>query len=258
MIKSNSILRALPSELDRKQELFLDGIRHSAEIANLAYERLRGVLTEIASEDIPESERGQLYTPAFLDAWAVVDSIDRFRALYRLFPEAQMKDRNEADESDRNTMRKVRDVRNVTDHMAERMDYILSKKSAAMGMLSWCTVVSVEHGTCFACSIVPGTLGLQSGPIVNPAGREIELPSGLIAITAGEHTADLSAAMSVMSRRVNDIEVQIEKFVDEHNLKESRAGADLFVRMSISFDTSSEAGAPQNQTNAEQGDAPKP
>jgi hypothetical protein len=243
MIKPNSVLRCLPSELDRKQALFLDGIRHSAEIANLAYERLKHVLTQIASEDTADSERKLLYTAAFLDAWAVVDSIDRFRSLYRLFPNAQMKEGNKSNTLEKDILQKIRDVRNVTDHLAERIDYVLSKKSAALGILSWCTMVSVERGMCLACSIIPGTLGRLSGPIVNSAGRQIELPSGLISITAGEHTADISAAMSIMSSRVKDIERQIEKFVDEHNLKESRAGADLFIQLSMSFNTSSEENA---------------
>lgn len=250
MIKPDSILRRLPSDLDRKQALFLDGIRHAAEIAHLAYERLRHLLTKIAAEDTSDDERGQLYTPAFLDAWSVVDSIDRFRGLYSLFPGAQMRAGDASDQVAREIFQSVRDVRNVTDHLANRMDHVLANKSAAMGMLSWCTVISLEQGTCAACSIIPGTLGRLSGPIVNPAGKNIELPSGLIAITAGEHTADLSEAMSVFRNRIADTESQIEEFVDVNNLKESRAGADLFIRLSISFDNGFETQTHSSEKNA--------
>ncbi|QQS40351.1 MAG: hypothetical protein IPM63_13415 [Acidobacteriota bacterium] len=250
MIKPDSILRRLPSGLDRKQALFIDGIRHSGEIASFAYERLKRVLTQIASEETPQSERGALFTPAFLDAWAVVDAIDRFRGLYKLFPGAQLKEGDKSDEKARDTLQKIRDVRNVTDHMAQLMDHILSRKSAALGMLSWCTMVSVEQGRCLSCSIIPGTLGRQSAPTVNPAGRDIELPTGLISLSAGEHSADLSDAMSVMTSRVKDIETQIEKFVNEHKLDENQAGADLFISLLISFDTSSEAKPRQDHTDA--------
>ena len=238
MIKRDSILRRLPLELDRKQALFLDGIRHSAEIAHLAYERLRGLLTKIACDENSEHERGELYTAVFLDAWSVVDSIHRFLDLYRLFPEARMVEADPSDQKDREVFQRVRDVRNVTDHLGQRMDYVLSRKSAAMGILSWCTIISPEQGVAVICSIIPGTLGCQSGPIVNPCGKNVELPSGMVSITACEHTADLSEAMTVLRHRVSEIENQIENFVDANNLKGSQAGADLLIQLTISFDNS--------------------
>lgn len=241
MIAPDSILRRLPPELDRKQTLFLDGIRHSAEIAHLAYERLGCILTRIAIEDPSKDEGRQLYTSALLDAWSVVDSIDRFRGLYQRFPESRMREGDASAQADRDTLQKVRNVRNVTDHLYTRMDHVLAKRSAAMGILSWCTVISPEQGTCIACAIIPGTLGRQSGPIVNPAGKQIEIPSGLISIKAGEHTADLSAAMTVLRNRVAEIEKQVDDFVDSHNLRGIQAGSDFCIRLSISLDTGAEA-----------------
>lgn len=241
MIKRDSILRHLPLELDRKQALFLDGIRHSAEIAHLAYERLRVLLTKIASDDNSEHERAGLYTAAFLDAWAIVDSIHRFQDLYRLFPEARIIEADPSDQKDREVLQRVRDVRNVTDHLGQRMDYVLSRKSSAMGILSWCTIVRPEYGVGIICSIIPGTIGCQSGPIVNPCGKSVELPSGMVSITAGEYTADLSEAIKILGHRVSEIENQMEIFVDANNLEGSQAGADLLIQLSISFDNSAKA-----------------
>ena len=41
IIDEGSPFRRLPSELDRRQALFLDGIRYSVEMADLAHTRLR-------------------------------------------------------------------------------------------------------------------------------------------------------------------------------------------------------------------------
>jgi hypothetical protein len=48
IIDDNSPLRRLPGELNRKQALFLDGIRYSVEIAYLSHTRLRQTLFELA------------------------------------------------------------------------------------------------------------------------------------------------------------------------------------------------------------------
>ena len=87
MISRDSILRRLPPELDRKQALFLDGIRHAGEIAGLAYPRLQATLTTIAVEQLEPERADPLFTSAFLDAWSLVDVIDRFRALWLLLPD---------------------------------------------------------------------------------------------------------------------------------------------------------------------------
>jgi hypothetical protein len=50
IIDEGSPFRRLPSELDRRQALFLDGIRYSVEMADLAHTRLRQTLFDIAKE----------------------------------------------------------------------------------------------------------------------------------------------------------------------------------------------------------------
>ncbi|QDV12795.1 hypothetical protein CA51_26810 [Rosistilla oblonga] len=81
MLKPNSVFRELPSALDRKQVLFLDGIGKSYEITAFAYQRLKAMLTTIPNGDLESASCRELYVPALLDAWAIVDSIDRFSAL---------------------------------------------------------------------------------------------------------------------------------------------------------------------------------
>ena len=235
MISKDSVLRRLPTAIDKKQSLFLDGIRHSVEIASLAYNRLKRILTKIAEEQINEEERGALYTPAFLDAWAIVDAIDRFRTLDNQFPHAIIEEPKNQESSGLSDFSAIRNVRNVADHLSQRMDYVLSKKGTALGILSWCTMTSVEKKECVSCSIIPGTVGKRTGPLVNPAGKNIELPTGLITLTAGEHTADLSASITLMETRTRSLEKQLDAFIESNNLTGDRAGADLFVRATLKF-----------------------
>lgn len=86
IISDDSILRQLPPELDRRQVLFLDGVRHTGEIADLAYERLKSTLTQIAIQELSLDELRPFFTSACLDAWALINVIDRFRALWSLMP----------------------------------------------------------------------------------------------------------------------------------------------------------------------------
>jgi hypothetical protein len=89
MIDFNSPLRRLPPQLDRKQALFFDGIRHSVEIVHLAYSRLQHTLTNFALNYEVTPLPSETFTSAFLDAWAVVDGIDRFRAFWKLMPNTE-------------------------------------------------------------------------------------------------------------------------------------------------------------------------
>jgi len=73
IIGPDSPLRRLPTALDRKQALFLDGIRFSVEMADLAYQRLRHTLLNFESS----FDRSAAYSPgvvAMIDAWVIIDN----------------------------------------------------------------------------------------------------------------------------------------------------------------------------------------
>ena len=65
IIRTDSVLRQLPVGLDRKQALFLDGIRHAAEIMSLAYSRLTTTLTRIAQSDPDRPDLSSDITSSF-------------------------------------------------------------------------------------------------------------------------------------------------------------------------------------------------
>ncbi|MES2483963.1 MAG: hypothetical protein V4609_18410 [Pseudomonadota bacterium] len=241
MLAPNSVLRRLPVELDRKQALFFDGIRHAAEIAEFAHARLRRTLTEIAlREEQPWSGEG-LSTSAFLDAWSLVDVIDRFRALWLLLPHAVPDSLPAGTKTFSEIAQPIRALRNVADHLAQRAEYVLAQEGTALGVLSWCTVLEPDRTKAVICTIVPGTMQRRSVPGMNPAGRAMDLPTGLIQLTAGEHTACVSEVLAEMQIRVSSLEASLGEALRVQAAGLGHAGGDLLLKMHVAFPAPGEA-----------------
>lgn len=232
MIATTSILRRLPAELDRKQLLFFDGIRHAAEIVSLAHSRLQQTLTSIALADGGEG-KGALFPAAFLDAWAIVDGIDRFRALWKLIPGMVPTPPPPSEPTFSELSQGIRDLRNVADHLAQRADYIIAKNGTALGSLSWYTAVSPDGREGLICTIAPGTQVKGRHSVVNPGGRTGEYPTSMIQLSAGEHVACLSDVLPHMSKRISELEHALEQGIEALGLKGRQVGADLLIKMSI-------------------------
>ncbi len=236
MISKDSVLRHLPPHLDRKQALFIDGIRHAGEIAGLAYMRLQHTLARIATRQYEGEEESQLTTSAFLDAWALVDVIDRFRTLWKLLPNASHSTPPTGHKKFSELAQPARDLRNVADHLAQRADYVVACKGSALGVLSWFTATIPSGAEGILCTIIPGTIQPASNQIVNPAGQEIELPTGFIHLAAGEHIANLSTVIAGMAIRIRQLEVSLANNLQQGLPNHERAGADLIIRMDVAFE----------------------
>jgi len=225
------VLRRLPASMNSKEVLFLDGIRHAAEISSLAYSRLQTTLTHIATAVPKEEEADALYCAAFLDAWAVVDAIDRFRALWTLLPIPVRSEPADGNPNFTTISQPVRDLRNVADHLAQRADYVIAQRGSALGVLSWFTVTDAAKVEGLSCVIVPGTLRLGTSEVsmVNPAGKAIELPTGLIHLAAGGYSACLSDVIPAMALRVAQLEQALEATFVQLGVTSSIARADLLI-----------------------------
>lgn len=75
-----------------KQALFIEGIRVSIEMADLAHQRLQGILPLLSSMQ-PINQEPHPSVSAMLDAWSIVDSLHRLRGLMRHMPGIQKRDR---------------------------------------------------------------------------------------------------------------------------------------------------------------------
>ena len=90
IIEPGSVLRRLPSNLAPRQRALLDGIRFSAEMCELAFERLINSLIGITQERNAEGVIG--FAAPFADAWTMIDAANRMRPLMKALPGADRAD----------------------------------------------------------------------------------------------------------------------------------------------------------------------
>lgn len=235
MIAHDSLLRKLPAGADRKQALFIDGIRHAAEIASLAYSRLRETLTHIALSDLNEQDRVTYSTAAFLDAWAFVDAIDRFRALWKQMPLPKTKQPISGVPSLDEVTLPFRELRNVADHIAQRIDFVLSKHSAALGVLSWFTATTVNPVQGYMCSIIPGTVTNGRAAMPTPAGRSSEFRTFGIWLEAGGYKACLCDVIPHVAQHIKRLEESVASGNSKLKEDEPYASSDVIVKALVSF-----------------------
>jgi hypothetical protein len=231
MISDDSILRRLPIQIERKQLLFLDGMRHAGEIVCLAYSRLQSSLTKIAHEDDAAQSRRDI-TSAYLDVWAIVDAVDRFRLLWRLTPGREDDDPNKTRGFEEEASA-IKNLRDVSDHLAQRADYIVAQNSTALGVLGWFTATIEDGSEGVICTLAPGTIQKGNHPAVNPGGRTGEFPTCMIQLSAGEYTACLSDVLPHMGKIIKGIEESISEFLRENVLDGQQAGCDIVLKMSV-------------------------
>lgn len=236
MVSATSILRRLPPQLNRKQALFFDGLRHAVEIAQLAYERLEGTLTNLAIHEQTGEPEPRDFTSAFLDAWAFVDAVDRFRCLWKLMPGIHILPPPQNDPMFRRLKEPIRELRNVADHLGQRADYVIASGGAALGILTWCTFTDKARNAGLSCALFPGTLVATAGKLVNPADEPAQLTqTGRIHLEAGEHRACLSNILPELELRISEIEAQLETQLGAAGLDGQQASSDCFIAMAFEF-----------------------
>ncbi len=75
------------------------------------------------------------------------------------------------------------------------------------GGLSWQYMESPATGTGNVLLLVPGTVAVTKGlPMVNPLGKEVEIPIGLVELTAAEVTVCLSDVLQAVARFAGRLE----------------------------------------------------
>ena len=232
MVSPTSILRHLPPQLNSKQALFLDGIRHAVEIAQFAYGRLEKTLTDLALHEPTGSANPDAFTSAFLDAWAFVDAVDRFRCLWKLMPGVQILSPPPNDPMFRRLKEPIRELRNIADHLAQRAEYVVASRGAALGVLTWCTFTDDEGNSGVSCALLPGTIASASVKLVNPADETAQITkTGRIHLEAGEYRACLSNILPELELRISEIEEQLETQLGAAGLEGQQAGSDCFIAM---------------------------
>lgn len=230
LLGRDSVLRQIPVNVDPKQALFLDGIRHAVEIMDVAYGRLRDALTHLALHPPASNELPDLSAHAFLDAWSFVDAVDRFRMMYTQMPGMKLRTARTGI-SPLRVMQEFRNLRNVADHLAQRADFVLSRNGTALGELTWLTGAQLQPEViAWHCTLRPGTLQSVPPTQTNPIVSTLDWPTDSIRLSAGGYEGNLSAVRTHIAVRIRHLEAQLQPLFQRSTQAQVLIINDMFVR----------------------------
>lgn len=234
LLRRESPLRRIPVNVTPKQALFFDGIRHAVEVMDVAFKRLRDALTRLALNDPTSEDLPLICAGVFLDAWAMVDAIDRFRMLYSTTPGMSFGPPRDGVQPLREVLQVFRDLRNIGDHLSQRADRVLSQGGGALGELTWLTGASLSPKViAWHCTLRPGTLRSKPALPSQPIESTLDWPTDFICISAGGFQGNLSAVRTAIAARVRHLEVQLENILSEVRFASVAVINDYFGRRAV-------------------------
>jgi hypothetical protein len=234
LLGRDSVLRQIPVNVDPKQALFLDGIRHAVEIMDVAFGRLRDGLTHLALHPPASNELPELSAHAFLDAWSFVDAFDRFRMMYTQMPGIKFGAAKAGIPPLREAMQEFRNLRNVADHLAQRTDFVLSRNGAALGELNWLTGVQLlPEVIAWHCTLRPGTLQSAPPTQTNPIVSTLDWPTDSIRLSAGGYEGNLSVVRTHIAVRIRHLEAQLQRVFQQPTQAQVPILNDMFIRRPV-------------------------
>ena len=115
--------------------MFLDGIRYSIEIADLAYGRLYAWAAQVTKtgEDGKGNDR-TVYRGVIGDAWAMIDAVHRLRRLLDNMPRLK---RGLAIKGFLAVTKDVSTIRHRVQHLDEQIRTLAQKQLPTWGSVSW-------------------------------------------------------------------------------------------------------------------------
>jgi hypothetical protein len=150
LIRSDSPLIRLPRTVPAIQASLLDAVRLCAQFIDREYRRVEDSLTQIT----PDYDRALALGPAaIMDAWAIVDTVHRLRALV---------DRVAGDRNQKRLFQKrthdVEHLRNSFQHLVGDHRALTDADAPILGTLTWLCPVDIEKRTFCLWSFSPGRL----------------------------------------------------------------------------------------------------
>ena len=230
----DSILKKIPANVSAKQAVFLDGIRHAAEIMDIAYGRLQETLTQLALHPPTATELPDISAHVFLDAWSFIDAVDRFRMLYTNMPGIQFGAPKSGAPTFLEVTQVFRKLRNVAAHLAAQADKVVSENSSAWGVLTWFTVAQLQPEiVAWHCTLRPGTLQSLPPTHSKPVIATLNIPTDSIQLAAGGFTGNLSEIRSHVATRIRHLEKELQRVFQGPNHMEVRIINDMFSRRPV-------------------------
>jgi hypothetical protein len=174
----------LPGSIEPRQALWLDGVLTSIEMAKVSYRRLQSSL--VAEQSVDRAAE------VSLDAWALVDTLNRLRVLISRLPGLRTK--SPGAQLIVRALKPVQDLRNAVQHMDGEIGPLSSAKLPLWGAIAW---VQRNDDGLVSRTLLAGVwldpMNVRMNvPAIHPVRREIESPVGPIELTAAGTTISLS------------------------------------------------------------------
>ena len=231
IIGKDSPLRHLPKKLNAKQTLFLDAIRYCIEMADASYLSLKGTLQTLTSQ-YPRQPDASILGPstvkALIDAWSIIDTINRLRNLLDRMP--GVKKKSPGFILFLKQTNGVEDLRNIIQHLDSEIDGLIATNSAVLGTLSWAIALDPTGERILSCVLRPGTLLSPTAPFPFPAGN-VQFPIDRITLSAGNKSVCLSDTMIHLAKFASSTERELQKQFKEL----SAATADVLLILEINM-----------------------
>jgi len=230
LFAEDSPFRKPPGFLTRKQLLVVDGLRYSAEMAHVAYQRLRSTLQEISAGHFTPSSAHAV--EALQDAWSIVDSANRFRDLLGNFPGLKQDSWTKVF---RERTVDVDELRNCVQHPVGELENLAMGGGQVWGYLSWAELLQGKptghwFGLCYG-SHFAGDQWFIAGPATLP----FRVANDRIRLTAYGREVYLwriVAAMVVAARKVEE-QLQAGKVQARGPAATGYTGSDYLFRATI-------------------------
>lgn len=231
LVPENSPLRRPPSELSRRQVLFLDGIRYAAEMADVAYQRLSEELMRLAES--PDEPSTRDIARLMLDAWSIVDAVHRFFDIVGAMPGL----------AQGSWLRVLRDrcgdllaLRDDIQHQNERAVIVPGRPNQLWGYLSWAAVDQSGQYTGKWWMVSAGSEYVNDQCLfVGPYTLPFSVPSGRIRLNAFDRSVYLGrcvqAVIEVIAHLTDELKSGAVRPVGEPAA--DRRGADSVMSASV-------------------------
>lgn len=195
---------------DLQKFLFTDGLQHSVHMSDLSYRKLCADLLVVSKNYYARCKEGKITLTkeaiftyeisALSNAWQVIDSVNRLRELLIHAPGIRKRD-TEYKVFFRQT-ENVKHLRDNIQHLNNQIPQFIRDRIPAWGTLNWVSKLD-ESDELLLFSLVLGTLFERNTPLLNPVGRTITIPIGIITLSS-----DIEVCLSDL------VEIQVRGIAD--------------------------------------------
>ena len=230
-----SPLQNPPHDFSRRQVLFLDGLRYSVEMAQIAYKRLNVSLQSVSRI----SDKNQLISSAeaMLYAWAIVDSAHRYRDLLLAFPGLKKGIWVKLTEK---RIQDVADLRNCVQHQIGEIPNIIERREQFWGYLSWAEIREGRYTGKWLMLTGGSHYVEDSWMFAGPVSLPFQVPPGRIRLNAFGRKVYLGRTVEALRYATSCLATELTsgKVKAEGAPERERKGTDMLVEAFIQVEVS--------------------